>query len=88
MDTILRGIPGVICYIDDILVTGENEDHLKKRKEVLTWLEKNRFRLNKGKCLFLEKVVEYLGHQINSGGISALPSKVKAIKNAPTPRNV
>lgn len=24
MDTILRGIPGVICYIDDILVTGEN----------------------------------------------------------------
>ena len=25
MDAILQGIPGVICYIDDIVVTGESE---------------------------------------------------------------
>lgn len=30
MDQILQGIPGVICYIDDILVTGSNrEEHLQ-----------------------------------------------------------
>ena len=29
MDTILRGMPGVICYIDDILITGKTEkEHL------------------------------------------------------------
>ena len=39
MDTFLRGIPGVICYIDDILVTGDSEeDHIKNVKEVLTRL--------------------------------------------------
>ena len=26
MDAILQGIPYVICYIDDIIVTGESED--------------------------------------------------------------
>ena len=35
MDTILQGIPHVICYIDDILVTGANqEDHLRNLAEV------------------------------------------------------
>ena len=27
MDTILQGVEGVICYIDDILVTGINKDN-------------------------------------------------------------
>ena len=31
MDSVLQGIPHVICYLDDILVTGYNQDeHLKK----------------------------------------------------------
>ena len=25
MDAVLRGLPGVLCYIDDILVSGEDE---------------------------------------------------------------
>ena len=30
MDVVLQGIPGVICYIDDILVSGKDEEsHLK-----------------------------------------------------------
>ena len=28
MDTMLQGIPGVTCYIDDILVSGKDEDQL------------------------------------------------------------
>ena len=36
MDAILQGIPGVICYIDDIVVTGESEeDHMRNLDEVL-----------------------------------------------------
>ncbi len=34
------------------------------------------------------KSVEYLGHKIDKGGISALPNKVDAIVNAPHPTNV
>ena len=36
IDMILQGIDGVICYIDDILVTGTtDEEHLGRLKEVL-----------------------------------------------------
>ena len=36
MDAILQGIPHVICYIDDVLVTGVNEEeHLRNLAEVL-----------------------------------------------------
>lgn len=72
MDTILQGVPGVVCYIDDILVTGKNEeDHLKNLKEVLARLEKHGLRLKKSKCTFLANSVEYLGHRIDQEGIHA-----------------
>ena len=46
MDEVLQGIPGVICYIDDILVTGKDEEsHLKSLKEVFQRLETHGFRL-------------------------------------------
>ena len=36
MDTILQGIPHIICYIDDILVTGNDDaEHLQNLAEVL-----------------------------------------------------
>ena len=89
MDTILQGVPGVICYIDDILVTGAGEeDYLRNLEEMLRCLKEHGFRLNRGKCIFLAKSVEYLGHQTNRQGIRALPSKVEAIANAPQPTNV
>jgi len=37
MDNLLAGIPGVIVYLDDILVTGENEQsHVQSLEEVIT----------------------------------------------------
>ena len=31
MDTVLQGLPGVVCYLDDIIVTGKNKaEHLKE----------------------------------------------------------
>ncbi len=89
METILQGIPGVVCYIDDILVTGKNEEeHIRRLDQVLSKLENHGFRLKKGKCKFMAKSVEYLGHKIDQDGISALPNKVEAIVNAPHPTNV
>ena len=40
MDMLLQGIPHVMCYIDDILVTGvDNTEHLQHLEKVLQWLE-------------------------------------------------
>ena len=41
MESLLNGIPGVIVYVDDILLTGTTtEEHLKALDEVLSRLEK------------------------------------------------
>ena len=88
MDNILRGIPGVICYLD-ILVSGKDaEDHLRNLAEVFKRMEEHHFRLKKRKCNFMVQSVEYLRHQLDQEGIRAIPSKVEEIVNAPQPMNI
>ena len=89
MDIILQGIPHTICYIDDILVTGENnQEHLNNLEEVLRRLMHHGITLKKEKCNFMSESVEYLGHVIDSQGLHVKQDKVDAIVNAPKPRNV
>jgi len=88
MDTILQGLPQVICYLDDILVTGSTpEEHLKNLAEVLDRLSKHGLRLKQGKCSFMQDSVEYLGHRIDAEGVHTTTSKVEAIVKAPPPKN-
>ena len=89
MDTILQGIPHVICYIDDILVTGkDDDDHLQNLASVLRQLQKYSIRVKKSKCAFLKQSVEYLGHKIDSEGLHAVTSKLDAILQVPEPQNL
>ena len=89
MDTILQGMPNVICYIDDILITGEDDAmHLDNLAKVLAQLEEQGIWIKWEKCDFLQDSVEYLGHVISSEGIRMIPTKVKAIVEAPYPQNV
>ena len=51
MENLLRDIPCVSVYLDDILVTGKSlEDHIKNLEEVLIRLERAGVRLKKTKC--------------------------------------
>lgn len=89
MDSVLQGIDGVTCYIDDILVSSpDDESHLSTLGEVFARLEKHGFRLKLDKCEFMQPCIEYLGHIISAEGIKPVPSKLEAIANAPTPDNV
>eukprot|EP00731_Ephydatia_muelleri_P025658 Em0017g741a len=55
MDSILQGISGVICYIDDTLITGKSyEQHLKALEEVLKRLDHHGLVLEKEKCFFFK----------------------------------
>ena len=43
MDMLLQGIPHVICYIDDVLVTGRTkEEHLQNLTQVFHKLQEQR----------------------------------------------
>ena len=89
MDTLLQGIPGVICYIDDILVTGTSEEeHLQNLTKVLDKLKEYGVRVKQDKYKFMSASVGYLGHRIDPDGIHAMDSKLEAIREAPTPHNI
>ena len=89
MESLLSGIPGVVVYIDDILITGKTEEaHLSALEEVLKRLSNAGLRLKRNKCIFLAPSVDYLGYLVDAQGIHPTAEKVKAIQEAPLPTNV
>ena len=89
MDQVLHGIPGVCCYIDDILITANFEaEHLQRLETVLQRFESHGIRAKHAKCSFLMSEVDYLGHKIDAIGIHPLADRVESIMNAKVPENV
>ena len=89
METVLQGAKGVVCYLDDVLVTGATEqEHLQNLEEVLRRLKQWGFRLKKSKYHLLQPSVEYLGFRVDAEGLHTTTTKVKAVLNSPQPTNV
>ena len=89
MNVVLQGLPLVICYLDDILITGSTEDeHLTNVEQVLERLRKFGIRAKRSKCAFLKPSIEYLGYRVDATGLHTTQSKVEAVRKAPPPQNV
>lgn len=89
VEKVLLGIPGVINFLDDIVVTGRNrEEHLGNLRSVFDKLSKAGFRLNLKKCDFFKPEIKYLGHIINKEGLHKDPGKIQAVMGCPRPQNV
>ena len=89
MEGVLRGIPGICVYIDDILVSGRtDQEHLQNLEAVLKRLEEACARLKREKCFFMLPSVEYLGFRISAAGLQPTTAKVEAIQRAPAPTDV
>ena len=89
MELLLKDIPSVVVYLDDILITGRTDaEHLATLERVLDQLEKHGLRVNKSKCTFLAPFVTYLGHKIDKEGLHPTDDKVKAVQDAPAPKNI
>lgn len=70
METTLAGIPGIIFYFDDVIVSGATrQEHATRLEEVLQRLETAKLRLRKEKCRFALHEVSYLGHKIDAAGV-------------------
>ena len=89
MEMLLKGLPMVVAYLDDILVAGKTEqEHLTNLAQVLERLDCAGMKLKKEKCAFCLPQVEYLGQIISAEGLCLAASKVKAIKEAPKPSSL
>lgn len=89
MDEILKAVDKVGCYLDDVLVGGQDLEECENNLiKVLEKLENHNIRINFGKCRWFQKEVQYLGHVISGAGIKPNQEKIRAILEAPSPKNV
>lgn len=88
MAQVLQGIPGVIYFIDDILVTGHTRlEHEASLHRVLDRIREYGLQLKKSKCLFFQKELEFLGHLISREGIKPTQSRIQSVQYTPSPKN-
>eukprot|EP00118_Oscarella_pearsei_P023941 m.294194 g.294194 ORF g.294194 m.294194 type:complete len:713 (+) comp40742_c0_seq74:392-2530(+) len=89
MDQVLHGLKGVVCYLDDILVTGKDDkEHLENLKATFERLQQHGIRLKRTKCAFMADAIEYLGYLVDCTGLHTTEKKQAAIEKAPRPVNV
>lgn len=70
----------LLCYLDDVLVYASNEAEALRRLEmVFSRLRDHGLKLAPKKCQFLRRSVKFLGHVVDSKGVSTDPDKVKVI---------
>eukprot|EP00096_Caligus_rogercresseyi_P008991 TRINITY_DN296_c0_g1_i2.p2 TRINITY_DN296_c0_g1~~TRINITY_DN296_c0_g1_i2.p2 ORF type:complete len:460 (+),score=39.87 TRINITY_DN296_c0_g1_i2:236-1615(+) len=86
IDEVLRGLPFVYAYIDDLLIASPDEaTHEAHLRTLLQRLSDYGLQVNEEKCVFGAPTVDFLGHTVSSSGITPLQSKCEAITKFPRP---
>lgn len=89
MDSILRGLPNTVCFIDDVLIGGKTkEEMISNLVAVIVRLNEYNVRVKLEKCQFFVDRVKYLGHEISQLGVQPRKEKLQALIKAPPPTNL
>lgn len=79
----------LLVFLEDILISSKNEEkHLQHLRIVLQHLREHKIYGKLSKCTFFQKKVQYLGHVISIEGIAINPTKIKAILEWLTLKNM
>jgi dUTPase len=88
VEMVLRGIDPrfVLAYIDDIICfTATMDQHLDILRQVLTAHRRAGLKIAPAKSYICRDKVDYLGHQVSSGGIEMIENYVDLLVNWPKP---
>ncbi|GJV16893.1 putative reverse transcriptase domain-containing protein [Tanacetum coccineum] len=76
----------VIVFIDYILIYSRNEEeHANHLRIILELLRKEKLYAKFSKCELWIRIVQFLGHLIDSQGLHVDPAKIEAVKNWTSP---
>ncbi|GJT39830.1 putative reverse transcriptase domain-containing protein [Tanacetum coccineum] len=76
----------VIVFIDDILIYSRNEEEYANHLRIILELLRNeKLFANFSKCDFWIRIVQFLGHLIDSQGLHVDPAKIEGVKNWVSP---
>ena len=79
MSSVLEGLEGVICHMDDTLIHGPTQEvHDTQVRLVLNRIQNAGITLD-NKCEFLKHRITFLGHVISDKGSESDPEKTKAV---------
>ena len=88
IDTIIKGLPNVVAYQDDLLIFAKTErEHNEYLTQLLERLKKFNVRINKRKSIFQVNRINYLGYLITAEGIQPDPTKFLPIMSADDPQD-
>lgn len=89
MENLLRDIPYVVVYQDDITITGKNmQEHIRTLKRVLQKLQSSGLKLNLNKSVFFQSEISYLGFNIDKHGLRKNNDRISSIISCPIPKNI
>jgi len=89
MSSLLNGMPGVVCLMDNVLIFGKSQaEHDAHLEVVLKCLISAGITLNPDTSEFSKSELKFLGHIVNSHGVQVDPSKTEAILQMHPPKTV
>ena len=89
MDQATQQLPGIFVYLDNILVASESpEVHARHLRLLFTALKRFGLVIDRAKCVFGVKELEFLGHLVSPNGIRPLGEKVRAVRQFQQPKTV
>lgn len=84
-----KKIPGVLAYMDDIVVASTNiEEGMMRLRQVLEALREANLTLKLKKCHFFRTHIEYLGYEISAEGVQPGQKKIEAVASFKKPTNI
>jgi RNase H-like domain found in reverse transcriptase/Reverse transcriptase (RNA-dependent DNA polymerase)/Integrase zinc binding domain len=89
MNTVLRGLPFVLVYMDDIIIHSKNwDEHIEHLEAVFQKLQDANLKLKLAKCNFGMLAVLFLGHQVSGDGVATDKAKLEKLQSLPKPTDV
>ena len=89
IENALTNISNTAVKIDDILISGRDDsEHLQNIEKVFQVLKDLGVTVNKKKCTFFAKEIEYVGFILDKNGVHVNQNKVKAINELAEPKDL